>query len=70
MSSKVILIVLGEPYSTFSEIIAKYFSKQSNLKKKIILIGNIKLFKNQIKKLKYKIRLNEILELKNAKKEI
>jgi hypothetical protein len=28
MKNKVILIVVGEPYSTFSEIFGKYFSRQ------------------------------------------
>ena len=34
MNIKNILIVLGEPYSTFSEIIGKYFVKKKILKKK------------------------------------
>ena len=33
MNIKYILIVLGEPYSTFSEIIGKYFKKKKILKK-------------------------------------
>ena len=33
MNSKFIIIVLGEPYSTFSEIIGKYLSKLKNIKK-------------------------------------
>ena len=48
-----IIIILGEPYSTFSEILGKYFSKKK-INKKIILIGNIKLFCNQLSKLNYK----------------
>ena len=40
MKTKYILIVLGEPYSTFSEILGKYFFKKKKLtKKKIIIIG-------------------------------
>ena len=70
MNSKILLIVLGEPYSTFSEIIAKYLSTKKNLKKKIILIGNVKLFNDQIKKLKYKIELNKINEIKKAEKKV
>ena len=35
MNTKFILIILGEPYSTFSEIIGKYFSKQKRFKKNI-----------------------------------
>ena len=55
MNIKYILIVLGEPYSTFSEIIGKYFKKKKNLKKNI-LIGNINLLKKQLKKLNYKFQ--------------
>ena len=71
MNIKYIIIVLGEPYSTFSEIIGKYFKKKKK-KKKIILIGNIKLLKKQLKKLNYKIfKLNEIINnIKDAKKNI
>ncbi len=43
MNIEIILIVLGEPFSTFSEILGKYFSSKNILKKKIILIGNIRL---------------------------
>ena len=34
MNTNYILIVLGEPYSVFSEIIGKYFSKYKNIKRK------------------------------------
>ena len=34
MNIKFIIIVLGEPYSTFSEIIGKYFHKKKKIKKK------------------------------------
>ena len=62
MNSDKILVVLGEPNSTFSEILFKYF-KSSNFqrkKKKIILIGSYNLLKAQMKVLKYKIKLNKI----------
>ena len=49
MNSKFIIIVLGEPYSTFSEILGKYFTKLKNLKK-IILVGNTELLKKQLVK--------------------
>ena len=64
-----ILIILGEPQSIFSEILLKYFiSKEfSRMKKKIILIGNINLFKNQMKKLKYNFNINKVNYLKEAK---
>ena len=47
-----ILIILGEPQSTFSEILFKYFSSKKFLrsKKKIILIGSFNLLKIQMKK--------------------
>ena len=60
MNTKYILIVLGEPFSIFSELIGKYFSKKIKSNKIIILIGNKKLFDEQLKKLKYKIKLNQI----------
>ncbi len=60
MNSNIILIVLGEPNSTFSELLFKYY-KSTNFKKnknKIILIGNIRLLNNQMKKLKYNFLIN------------
>ena len=68
MNTKYILIVLGEPYSTFSEIIGKYFVKTKNLKDKIILIGNKNLLLKQLKNLNYLFKLNEIKNFKEAKK--
>ena len=60
MNIETIIIVLGEPYSTFSEIIGKYFSKNRKFKKKIILIGNKGLLKTQLKRLNYNLNFNEI----------
>jgi len=68
MNTKYILIVMGEPYSTFSEIIGKYFSKYKHHKKIIILIGNINLIKKQLNKLNYKINLYKITNVDEAKK--
>ena len=65
MNKKTTLIVLGEPYSTFSEILGKYFSK-NKVKNKIILIGSVKLLKNQLKKLNLNFFLNEIKNKDNA----
>lgn len=67
-----ILVALGEPQSTFSEILFKYFSSNNfkKINKKIILIGNKTLLKKQMKKLKYNLSFNEISELKNAKKKL
>ena len=48
MNIKFIIIVLGEPYSIFSEVIGKYFRKKIS-KKKIILIGDVNLLIKQLK---------------------
>ena len=68
MSSKIILIILGEPNSTFSEILFKYFYSNEFRKnnKKIILVGNSKLLKRQMRLLKYEIDLNEISRVQNS----
>ena len=68
MSTKIILIVLGEPNSTFSEILFKYFisKKFKNNKKRIVVIGSYKLLSEQMKKLKYKIKLNQIYEINKS----
>jgi len=58
MSIKYIIIVLGEPYSTFSEIIGKYYLRNKNPKLKIILIGDLYLLKNQLTLLKYNLQFN------------
>ena len=67
MNIKYILIVMGEPYSTFSEILGKYFYNFKNNKKKLILIGNVNLIKKQLSKLGYNIKLNQIIDYKSAK---
>jgi len=68
MNIKKILIILGEPNSTFSEILLKYFNSNNfkNINSKIILIGSFELLNQQIKLLKYKNKLNNILDVKNA----
>ncbi len=72
MNINFILIALGEPNSTFSEILFKYFSSVDfkKNKKKIILVGNKDLLYRQMKKLKYTLYLNEIFELNHAKKKL
>ncbi len=53
MKNKTIVIVLGEPKSTFVEILLKVFNKKF-LKKtshRIIIVGSRKIFDNEIKKL-------------------
>ena len=67
MNIKYILIVLGEPYSTFSEIIGKYFSKKRQSKQKVILIGNIDLLNKQLTYLNYFFQINEIKDIDEAK---
>ena len=68
MNIKYILIILGEPYSTFSEIIGKYFIKKKYFKKKIILVGNKELLSKQLKKLNYSFYLNQITNIEDSKK--
>ena len=68
MNIKYIIVVLGEPYSTFSEIIGKYFKKVKTFKKKIIIIGNKSLLIKQLQKLNLSTSLNEVNDYKEAKK--
>ncbi len=63
---KPILIVAGEPFSIFSEVLFKAFKKYK-IKNPLIIIGSYKLFLNQMKYLKYKIPLNNIEEKFNIK---
>ena len=67
MITKYILIVHGEPFSIFSEIIGKYFSKIKKYKKKIIVIGNISLIQKQLNLLKFKLIFNLIENIDEAK---
>ena len=62
MKLKPLLIVLGEPYSIFSEILFKSFKHKSikKFKRKIILIGSKKLLEKQMLKLGFKFKINEI----------
>ncbi len=72
MNSNIILIILGEPNSTFSEVLFKYF-KSKNFKKnesKIILIGSKDLLERQMLALKYRFKFNKILNVKNSKKKL
>lgn len=71
MKNKIILIS-GDPNSINSEIIYKSWKKlNSQTKKKIYLITNLKLFQNQLKKLKYNLsflKVNNIDENLNSKR--
>ena len=64
MSKKPIIIVSGEPYSVFFEILFKIYA--SNFFKKykfpLIVIGSNNLLKKQMKKMNYKIKINLITE--------
>ncbi len=70
MNSKIILIVLGEPNSIFSEVLFKYFKSNFFLRNKhlIILIGSKRLIQKQMERLNYSFDINEIYDIKNAKK--
>ena len=67
---KPLLIVLGEPYSIFSEIIFKTLkskNKKNNLP--IVFIGSSSLLSKQMEKLGYKFRINNLKDLKNNSSE-
>ena len=66
MNFKPILIVIGEPYSVFSELVFKLFNHKyyKNKKNKIILIGSKRLLEAQMKKLRFKFSFN-LLNSKN-----
>lgn len=62
MRIKPLIIILGEPYSTFQEIIFKTYKLSifSKLRNPIVIVGSLKLFKKQMIKLKYNFKINEI----------
>ncbi len=61
MKNKSVVIICGDPKSTFNEILIKTLKKNSlkNLKFPIIIIGSKKLLENETKKLKTKINLQQ-----------
>ena len=67
-----ILVVITEPKSIFLEILIKYFKSSSfkKNKKKISIVGNISLIRREIKKNNYKIKINEILDISESKKNV
>ena len=68
MSYNIILVILAEPNSIFSEVLFKYF-KSNNFNKnknKIVLVGCKKLLEKQMKKMKYNFKFNEIIDIKNS----
>jgi len=61
VKNKPLLIVLGEPYSVFSEIIFKFFqSNKIKIKRPIILVGSLKLLEKQMSKLNYHLKTKQI----------
>ena len=62
MNYKPILIVLGEPYSVFSELLFKFYKLKKNkkIKNHIILVGSLDLMQRQMKKLNYRFSFNLI----------
>ena len=62
MSKKPIIIISGEPYSIFFEILFKIYKSNfcKNYKFPIIVIGSKKIMKKQMSRLKYKIGINLI----------
>jgi len=67
-----ILIVMTEPKSIFLEILLKYFISThfKKNKKKISIIGNISHIKKEIKKNKYNLKINEVLDITKSKKNL
>ncbi|MDA9752003.1 4-hydroxythreonine-4-phosphate dehydrogenase PdxA [Candidatus Pelagibacter sp.] len=67
-----ILVVITEPKSVFLEILIRYFKSSSfkKNKKKISIVGNISLIRREIKKNNYKIKINEILDISESKKNV
>ena len=59
MNSNPILIIAGEPFSIFSEILFKSF-KKNKFSKPLILIGSFDLLKKQMKHLNFNIPFNQI----------
>ena len=67
MKSKSVIIVCGDPKSTFNEILIKTLKNKifKGAKFPIILVGSIKLIKKELKRLKVKINLQNFDNQKN-----
>ncbi len=65
MNTNTIIVILGEPNSTFSEILFKYFKSKifKRGKKKIVLIGSYELLLKQMNKLNYNFQLKKISKI-------
>jgi len=68
MKNKPIIIINGEPNSIFLEIFFKTI-KYKKFKSPLILISSLKILKLQMKKLRFKTKIN-IIDIKNLKKNI
>ena len=67
---KKILLIGGDPNSINSELIYKSLKKvKKNVRKKIYLISNYKLLSAQFKKLKYNIKISEVVRGGDVSKE-
>ena len=62
MKNKSIVIICGDPKSTFNEILIKTFKNKifKNLKFSIIIVGSKKLLEDELKKFKIKINLQKL----------
>ena len=67
MKSKSVIIVCGDPKSTFNEILIKTLKNKifKSVKFPIIIVGSIKLIKKELKRLKVKINLQNFDNKKN-----
>ena len=66
---KKIILLSGDPNSINSEIIFKSWKKiNDSLKKKIYLISNYELLKNQFKKLNYSIKVLKVKDINENEK--
>ena len=59
MKSKSVIIICGDPKSTFNEILIKTLNNKvlRNIKIPIIIVGSKQLLENEFKKLKIKVNL-------------
>ncbi len=70
MKNKSIIIICGDPQSTFNEILIKSFKNKvlKNIKFPIIIICSERLFQNELKKFKTKISLKKFDNQNNLRK--
>ena len=70
MKNKPIIVICGDPESTFNEILIKTLKNKffNKVKLPIIIIGSKKLFQSELKKLKKKSRFKILIVKLNYKK--